>query len=272
LFGDDEGAAEVCAELGLRHEPQVTRHESGAKFLDSIFNRAREIATNEYLCFSNCDIVLTDDFRVAFAKALAWRKTFLLVARRWDLDVTHSIDFSDLPSVRNLRALAVEGGLQQDENWIDFFLFRKEQYIGMPPLIVGHCYWDNWMIWRALSDGVDVLDASDFVVPIHQNHGYNPKFGRSKGIPTDPLSLANLTAVGGGTHLKRIDAATYRLTASGEIRKNIARNTYAMRARFRNVREGFTYRIWLPFWHRFLGMTRPVRSAIGLRSNGKSNG
>jgi hypothetical protein len=25
LFGDDEGAHEVCAELGLRHEPRVER-------------------------------------------------------------------------------------------------------------------------------------------------------------------------------------------------------------------------------------------------------
>ena len=29
LFGDDEGATEVRAELGLRHEPHVDRHESG---------------------------------------------------------------------------------------------------------------------------------------------------------------------------------------------------------------------------------------------------
>ena len=29
LFGDEPGAAEVCAELGLRHEPYVERHESG---------------------------------------------------------------------------------------------------------------------------------------------------------------------------------------------------------------------------------------------------
>ena len=51
----------------------------------------------------------------------------------------------------------------------------------MPPLIVGHCYWDNWMIWKALADGVGVLDASPYVTLIHQNHGYNPKFGRTKG-------------------------------------------------------------------------------------------
>ena len=93
LFGDDAGAAEVCAELGLRHEPQVTRHESGAKYLDFIFKRAQEIATNEYLCFPNCDIVLTEDFRVAFEKVRAWREKFLMVARRWDVDITEPIDF-----------------------------------------------------------------------------------------------------------------------------------------------------------------------------------
>jgi hypothetical protein len=27
LFGDEEGTAEVCAELGLRHEPHVERNE-----------------------------------------------------------------------------------------------------------------------------------------------------------------------------------------------------------------------------------------------------
>src|SRR5438445_13653512 len=44
LFGDDEGAAEVCAELCLRHEPQVKRHESGMKYLDYMLDRAQKIA------------------------------------------------------------------------------------------------------------------------------------------------------------------------------------------------------------------------------------
>jgi hypothetical protein len=30
-YADAEGAAEVCAELGLHHEPHVERHESGLK-------------------------------------------------------------------------------------------------------------------------------------------------------------------------------------------------------------------------------------------------
>src|SRR5215472_6961866 len=39
LFGDEPGAAEICGELGLHHEPQVKRHESGMKFLNYMFER-----------------------------------------------------------------------------------------------------------------------------------------------------------------------------------------------------------------------------------------
>src|SRR5712691_3552700 len=65
LFGDDEGAAEVCAELGISREPQVERNEHGTKRLDYIFDRAQEIARHDILCYVNCDIILTADFSSA---------------------------------------------------------------------------------------------------------------------------------------------------------------------------------------------------------------
>jgi hypothetical protein len=57
LFGDDEGAAEVSAELGIRHEPHVLRNDHGSKRIDYIFDRAHEIARHDILCYVNCDIV-----------------------------------------------------------------------------------------------------------------------------------------------------------------------------------------------------------------------
>src|SRR5690242_17719810 len=51
LFGNDEGAAEVCREFGLRHEPEVLRSALGTKRLDSIFGRAQEIARHETVCY-----------------------------------------------------------------------------------------------------------------------------------------------------------------------------------------------------------------------------
>src|SRR5260370_15547736 len=68
LLGDDEGAAEVCAEFGLRHEPYVERHESGTKYINYMFARAQQISRHQYFCFSNCDIILLSDFWRAFEK------------------------------------------------------------------------------------------------------------------------------------------------------------------------------------------------------------
>ena len=156
LFGDDEGAGEVSAELGLRHEPHVERHESGVKRLDCIFSRAQEISRHEYFCFANCDIILMQDFLWAFDKARAWRQKFLFVAQRWDTDITEPIDFQDVHWSDKLRRCAQTSGFRRNEFWIDVFLFRKGQYLDMPPLLVGHCYWDNWMIWNALHSGIPV--------------------------------------------------------------------------------------------------------------------
>ena len=249
----------------MKHEPQVERHERGAKYLKYMFEQARNTARHEYLCFSNCDIVLTDDFRQAFEKARLWRERFLLLSRRWDTDITEPLDFRS-GWEQDVRQRALTRGFRQDESWIDFFLFRKGMYTDMPKLIVGHCYWDNWMVWKALSEGVAVIDASPFVVPVHQNHGYDPRFGRTKGSPTDELSLLNLAAVGGKEHVRRIDAATHRMARNGEIRPTIFRNTYKFRVPLRKLRERLVYRVWLPAWHRLLGMTRPVRGALGLKS------
>src|SRR5215472_16745644 len=136
LFGDDEGAAQVCSDLGLRHEPHVEFHESGTKQLDYMFRRATEIARHPLLCFANCDIIVTQDFAQASTVARAWRDRFLLVARRWDTDITEPVDFSRPNWDQSLGQFARATGFQQDEYWIDLFLFSKGLYLDMPPLIV----------------------------------------------------------------------------------------------------------------------------------------
>ena len=62
LFGDDQGAADVAREFGIRHEPHVERSKQGSKRLHYMFSTARAIARHEVLCYINCDIILMDDF------------------------------------------------------------------------------------------------------------------------------------------------------------------------------------------------------------------
>ena len=41
LMGDDAGAAEACAEMGLRHVPAVRRNKYGTKYLADIYEQAQ---------------------------------------------------------------------------------------------------------------------------------------------------------------------------------------------------------------------------------------
>ena len=74
VFGDEYGTAEICAELGLRHEPKVERYESKLPYAKAMFARAQQIARHEYLCYSNCDIILFRDFLGAFRKSTSLEK------------------------------------------------------------------------------------------------------------------------------------------------------------------------------------------------------
>src|SRR5438876_11556063 len=65
LFGDEEGTAEICRELGLRHAPAVERNEFGTPLLDDLFRKAEEQASYATLCYVNSDILLLDDFSKA---------------------------------------------------------------------------------------------------------------------------------------------------------------------------------------------------------------
>src|ERR1700682_4130646 len=95
LFGDDEGAAQVCQELGIRHEPEVRRNEHGTKYLNYIFDRAQKVARHEHLCYSNCDIIFATDFWKAFERVKTWPTRFLMSGQRWDIDLDEPLPFED---------------------------------------------------------------------------------------------------------------------------------------------------------------------------------
>jgi hypothetical protein len=258
LFGDDEGAAEVCAELCLRHEPQVKRHESGMKYLDYMLDRAQKIARHKYLCYCNCDIILMDDFWRAFVKTTARRGQFLMVSRRWDTDITAPIDFGDPSWTAKVRKMALTANVQQGNHFVDLFVFSKGLYDEVPPLVVGRGYWDHWLIWKALSRGAAVLDVSRCVVPVHQNHGYGYHPLGSQGTNEDELAQQNIRLAGDGRHLRTIVHSTHLMTRQGEIWITPLRGVFGKDA-------------MLAFRMKILEKTFPLRDRLGLRTRHLKN-
>src|ERR1051325_11584226 len=72
LFGDENGTSEICAELGLRHVPEIARNDFGTPLVNDIFCKAQLFATYKALCYINADIILTNGFMPATDQIVAW--------------------------------------------------------------------------------------------------------------------------------------------------------------------------------------------------------
>ncbi len=257
LFGDDAGAAETARELGLRHEPEVARNRFGTKRLDAMFRRAQEIARHELLCYCNCDILLKQDFCAALARVHGAHRRFLMVGRRWDTDIAEPLDFADAEWARRAEALAHERGAQQPGWSIDYFAFPRGLYAEMPALVIGRVWWDHWLVWKAREQGAEVVDASEVVTAIHQNHGYGYHPQGARGVWSDEQAAENYRLAGGRWHLQTIDDATHILGVDGE-RANWKR-VWAPYWRYARPKVA-------PAWFALLDLTRPLRRALGMHA------
>lgn len=261
LFGDEEGAAETAHELGLRHEPHVERNEQGSKVLPYLFGRAQQMARHRFLCYCNCDIIQTGELLEALRAVSAWRDRFLMVGRRWDLDIRTPLDFASADWQAQLTSRARSKGRQRPPNWIDFFAFPCGQFADLQPLVIGRVGWDNYLLRLARHQGVPLVDVSPIVTAIHQNHDYAYHPQGEHGVWHDELAQRNIALAGGLPNLYTIEDATHVLTSAGIRVRWAHRWAPARRAMVRG---------WYRAWFALLGATRPVRHALGLRQENLS--
>jgi len=266
LFGDDEGAAEVAQEFGLRHEAHVERNAWGTKRLDYMFARAQAIARHEILCYINCDIILMQDFWRAVERVRAMHREFLMVGRRWDTDVTTPLAFARADGKTTeweaeLRGLALRSGRQCKAEWIDYFAFTRGLYgADMPPFVL-RVFWDNWLVWKALDAGKPVIDASRAVMAVHQNHDYNYHPQGKAGVWSGEEAGLNGQLAGGWRHLRTIADATEVLPPE-KLRPNTLRHWSAAKRYVRQAGRMLFYDVWHPAWFALLNFTRPWRRSL----------
>ena len=255
LIGDDPGTAEAARDFGIRHAKEVERNESGAKYLSSIFSQAQNLARHEIVAYVNCDIMLMSDFLLAAQRVSSWRGNFLMVGRRWDIDIAAPWKFESSNWEQHLRNYALTSGRRLTQHAIDYFLFPRGMYQGIPPLVVGRFWWDHWLIWRALSAPVPVVDATAKVMAIHQNHDYAYHPQGLQGVWYGQEAQANREFAGKGRHLATLGDATHLLTDRG-----IEPHRLHWLAPWRRRLVLFANATW----YTALEVTRPLRYALGL--------
>jgi hypothetical protein len=219
LLGNEAGVAEIASELGLKNISEIKRNEKNTPYLDDIFAKAQEEAACPVICYVNSDIILGNDLVEAAGEVAKWHKQFLMAGRRWDIDITSPIDFEKADWGNRLREEVSQRGKKRSASWVDYFVFPRGMYKEVPPLLLGRMWWDSWLVWKARSMNVPVVDSTPRVRAIHQNHAYAHP-GGFFGVWHSDEGQWNQRLVNGGRDTGTLRNANYKLGRLG-VRRNI---------------------------------------------------
>eukprot|EP01010_Urceolus_cornutus_P003651 NODE_522_length_1576_cov_278.886706_g398_i0.p1 GENE.NODE_522_length_1576_cov_278.886706_g398_i0~~NODE_522_length_1576_cov_278.886706_g398_i0.p1 ORF type:complete len:398 (+),score=70.04 NODE_522_length_1576_cov_278.886706_g398_i0:101-1294(+) len=197
VFGDEKGARALAAFVSALHVPNVDRHRPhgvssenstlGPPLLGPLFRRAAQVAPADVYVFLNCDILLPQMTIVALSSAFFHFERFLMVLQRFRMNVVENLTFdAEQKWQRNLLRDCMNVSAQHDilrqhrscildqANAIDFFAFTANFFTDqLPDFIIGRPVYDNWLLSHALKSGGMVVDATNIVLAIHQNHDYS---------------------------------------------------------------------------------------------------
>ena len=86
LMGNEEGIAEIAAEFGLQHVPDVARNSFGTPLVSDLFKQAQQLSGRNLFCYVNSDIILMSDFAGAVQRVVDQKSRFLFVGHRLNID------------------------------------------------------------------------------------------------------------------------------------------------------------------------------------------
>lgn len=204
VFGDREGVAEACSDLGVTHVKKVKRGATDYDLMSDAFAKATRKSKADLLCYVNGDMLLPPDF--AHVLSALDGERFLVTGERTDAEITTPIDFAEPNwwAKAKARVIGSPGACS-----MDYFVFKRGEFVPIPEIVAGAWYSDNYLVGTALSLGVPVVDATAVITALHQNHDHAAK-GGLKAWSTGPESLQAKAALPDGK-VCNLEHATVRL-------------------------------------------------------------
>lgn len=245
IFGDEKyekGITELSNRFGYRLVGDLVRNRWGTPLLGHIMLQAQKIAKHDILCRTNADLIFFQDLMEAIRVVSREFRQFLMIGAKWQLEgPMPRLDLRDNWR-RDVLDLAKRTGHRHPPAGSDYHvftrgLFRGSKFRGLEyrpekhvhpdfpiefvPLAWGPIRFDTWLVWQALRRDIPVIDATEMIYAVHQDHRYQgegkPRIVQDDGGEQTELNkkLSERRASGGG----RISNATWILDKKGLRKK-----------------------------------------------------
>lgn len=214
LLGNDDGTQTIANEFGLKHLPNIDYSEYGTPRIDSMHREVEREAQNELLCIVNADIILMNDFIEAVVQVSSYKNNYMMMGQRHNLDVREELNFEQGWDT-GLRKDLMKYGRLGSRSGEDYIVFPRHFFGEIPGFVVGHSYYDGWLLYQGRRMGLDLIDATEAVTVVHQIHDYNHIGKDSNGAINDPQTKRNEKLSGGSPYMLITKDRTHVLKPEG---------------------------------------------------------
>lgn len=215
LFGREKGTEQVCLDLGLEYGgPVRVEPESGAALVSDIFQKIAS-KQNSLNMFINSDIVLGERVVRTLTCLRSQPGPWIASGRRYCLPPFDEGIFAQAKTLDLIWASHPRWG---HKTALDYFVWKDMDFSNMPGFVIGHCAWDNWMVWFARMKNFPVYDLSREFPAFHFDHDYSYSRGNSSQTgPAGFLETYNLGLLGHKAKRFHLGHATHEVSPKGII-------------------------------------------------------
>lgn len=156
----------------------------GSPLLKDAIQSINSVAKNDVILFINTDIIYLDGIKRTMDIVLNNFDKYFIVGRRVDYDIDYKISFSDEDYKKKLITM-YENGDMHGLSGLDYWIFPKNTFNEIPNFVIGKPGYDNWLLAESKRKSIPVIDASNTIRILHQNHYYPQKKSDSYKIEYD---------------------------------------------------------------------------------------
>jgi hypothetical protein len=212
LFGDGETWESFALDEGLELAGPLPLGAEGGEAIRFLFEKTSKLAGEGLAMYLNSDILLDQSAITAVSLLESLPGPWVASARRCCLAEWAGPALKQDEEWQRFYRRAREESIWGPACAMDMFLFRGLSFDAMPPFLIGHRGWDNWMIYYARSQNIPVIDVSADMRVIHCDHDYSYAKGNQnfKQRPQARENI-NLHLIGGDAKLFHLGHATHEL-------------------------------------------------------------